>query len=184
MLVESYDEEGAKVYDMIIRQIFQDLQLGPSVTDLKAFVDPKEVVFIMAIKMKKTTSNTYLNEVAHTKFYKDNNQTNILVDNENYLPNILKVLWDEFGRENVHQPDRYTIVLDGDQRAVEEFIVDNPSINLQKRIYDAIYRIVPEGFKVIKDMSRDDIVAIVATDELIKDKWVKKAEEYMDELNS
>ena len=184
MLVESYDKDGAEVYDMIIRQIFQDLQLGPSVTDMKAFVDPKEVVFIMAIKTKKTSSNTYLKEVAHTKFFKDNNQTNVFVDDENYLPHILKVLWDKYGRENVHQPDRYTIVLDGDQRFIEEYVVDNPSINLQKRVYDGIYRIVTEGFKVIKDVSRDGIIAIVATDELIRDKWVEKAEEYIDELNS
>ena len=50
MYVESYDEEGAAVYDMIIKQIFQDLQLGPSIVDLRAFVDPKNAMFIFAIK--------------------------------------------------------------------------------------------------------------------------------------
>ena len=135
MYVESYDEEGAAVYDMIIKQIFQDLQLGPSIVDLRAFV------------------------------------------------NILKVLWREFGRENVHQPNRYAIVLEGNQMQVADFVVDNPQINLQKRIYDGIYRILPEGFKIIKDLSRDGVVAVVATDELIKDDWMEKCEEYIDELN-
>ena len=40
MLVECYDEKGAEVYEMIIKQIFQDLVLGPAVEDLKAFANP------------------------------------------------------------------------------------------------------------------------------------------------
>ena len=50
--------------------------------------------------------------------------------------------------------------------------------------YDAIFRIVPEGFKIMKDISRDDIVSVIATDELIKDEWVEKAEGYIVELNT
>lgn len=183
MLVESSDENGAEVYDMIIKQIFQDLQLGPSVLDLRAFVNPDDAVFIIAIKMKKTASTKYLKDVAKAKYSESDNQTRVLIDDENYLPNILKVLWREYGRENVHQPDRYTIILDGDESRANDFIVDNPFINLQKRIYDGIYRIVPEGFKIIKDMSINDIVAVVATDELIMDKYVEKAEEYIKELS-
>lgn len=182
MLVESYDQNGAEVYEMIIKQIFQDLQLGPSVLDLRAFVNPKDAVFIMAIKMKKTSSNKFLKDVAKAKYIKEDNQTRILINDENYLPNILKVLWREYGRENVHQPDRYTAILDGDETRANDFIIDNPFINLQKRIYDGIYRIVPEGFKVIKDMTDKDIVCVVATDELIRNKYVEKAQEYIDEL--
>jgi len=47
-----------------------------------------------------------------------------------------------------------------------------------------MFRIVPEGFKIIKDMSEGDIVAVVATDELIRDSWVEKASEYINELNT
>ena len=41
---------------------------------------------------------------------------------------------------------------------------------------------MPEGFKIIKDMSTKDIVAVVATDELIYDSWIEKANEYIAEL--
>ena len=43
MLVECYDKKGAEVYEIIIKQIFQDLVLGPSVDDLKAFVNPDDL---------------------------------------------------------------------------------------------------------------------------------------------
>ncbi|WP_263641016.1 methanogenesis marker 17 protein [Methanobrevibacter arboriphilus] len=90
MLVESTDVEGAKVYEMIIKQIFQDLQLSPSVKDMRVFVDPKEVVFILAIKMDKTSNFTILGDVTSIEYDKESNKTIIRVKDENYLPNILK----------------------------------------------------------------------------------------------
>ncbi len=183
MYIESNDPEGAKVYDMIIKQIFQDLVLPPSIADMKAYVNPNEVVCMMAIKMRKTSSETFLKQVASVEYDKEEDNTRILINNETYLPNILKKLWFENGRENVHQPSRYVIVLNG-RHDIENLVVDNPYENLKRRIYDAIFRIIPEGFKIIKDMSRDDIVAVIATDELIQDHWIEKLEEYIVELNT
>ncbi|WP_297982681.1 methanogenesis marker 17 protein [uncultured Methanobrevibacter sp.] len=183
MYIESNDEEGAKVYDMIIRQIFQDLVLPPSIDDMRAYVNPDEVCFIIAIKMRKTSQNITLKEVAKISYEKDDDTTVILIDDENYLPNILKTLWSEFGREQVHQPSRYVIHIKGNHQ-LSDLVVDSPYKNLKRRIYDAIFRIVPEGFKIMKDISRDDIVSVIATDELIKDEWIEKAEGYIVELNT
>ena len=65
---------------------------------------------------------------------------------------------------------------------MKTIIFDDPHSNLQRRIYDAVFRILPEGFKIIKDLSTEDIVTVVATDELIKDAWIEKANEYNDVL--
>ena len=184
MLVECYDEKGAEVYEMIIKQIFQDLVLGPSVEDLKAYVDPREPVFILAIKMKKTSGAKNLEDVAKVTYKKEEDVTDIFVENENYLPNILKKLWFMYSREDIYQPTRFNIELPGDQSELASMVVDDPHSNLQRRIYDAIFRILPEGFKIIKDMSEKSIVAIIATDELIKDDWVEKMEVYLSELNN
>ena len=183
MHIESNDPEGAKVYDMIIRQIFQDLVLPPSIADMRAYVNPNEVVFIIAIKMRKTSQHITLKDVAKISYDSTEDKTTINIDNENFLPNILKKLWSEKGRGNVQQPSRYIIKLDGNQD-VADYVVDDPYKNLKRRVYDAIFRIVPEGFKIMKDISRDDIVAVVATDELIKDEWVEKAYNYMEELDN
>ena len=183
MLVECYDERGAEVYEIIIKQIFQDLVLGASVDDLKAFVNPDDPVFILAIKMKKTSSVVTFEDVANLSYVKENDVTRIIVDNENYLPNILKQLWKRFSREEIYQPNRYQLEIEGDHVDLKTLVIDDPHSNLQRRIYDAIFRILPEGFKNIKDLSSGDIVAVVATDELIKDAWIEKCHEFMDELN-
>ncbi|MDR0901003.1 MAG: methanogenesis marker 17 protein [Methanobrevibacter sp.] len=182
MLVESYDETGGEVYEMIIKQIFQDLQLSPSIKDMKVFVDPKEVVFILAMKMDRTSNTTTLNDVADISYNKSENQTTIRVNDENYLPNILKILWNKKGRENIYQPNRFNIAIEGNIADLNSLVIDDPHENLKKRIYDSIFRIIPEGFRIIRDISEDDIIAVVCTDELIKDEWIKKGKEMRDEL--
>ena len=184
MLVECYDKKGAEVYEIIIKQIFQDLVLGASVDDLKAFVNPDDPVFILAIKMKKTSTVVEFKDVASFSYNKQNDVTMILVDDENYLPNILNKLWRIFSRDEIYQPNRYQLEISGNQMDLENLVIDDPHSNLQRRIYDAIFRILPEGFKIIKDMSTKDIIAVVATDELIMDSWIEKAEEYISELNN
>ena len=182
MLVECYDERGAEVYEIIIKQIFQDLVLGASVDDLRAYVNPDDPVFVLAIKMKKTSNAVAFGDVATLTYVKDDDITRIIVDNENYLPNILKQLWRRYSREEIYQPNRYQLEIAGDHVDLSTIIVDDPHSNLQRRVYDAIFRILPEGFKIIKDMSTEDIVTVVATDELIADAWIEKANEYIAEL--
>ena len=184
MLVECYDERGAEVYEIIIKQIFQDLVLGAAVDDLRAYVNPDDPVFILAIKMKKTSSVVKFEDVANLTYVKDDDVTRILVDNENYLPNILKQLWKRFSREEIYQPNRYQLEIAGDNTDLKTLVIDDPHSNLQRRIYDAIFRILPEGFIIIKDMSTDNIVTVVATDELIADAWIEKANEYISELEN
>ena len=183
MLVECYDERGAEVYDIIIKQIFQDLVLGASVDALRAYVNPDDPVFVLAIKMRKTSNAVLFDEVANLNYDKQDDVTRIIIDNENYLPNILKRLWAQFSRDEIYQPNRYQIDIAGDQTDLKSLVIDDPHSNLQRRIYDAIFRILPEGFKIIKDLSTEDIVVVVATDELIKDDWIEKAHEYIKELN-
>ena len=183
MLVECYDERGAEVYEIIIKQIFQDLVLGASVDDLKAYVNPDDPVFVLAIKMRKTSNVVKFEDVANLTYDKNDDVTRILIDNENYLPNILKELWKQFSRDEIYQPNRYQLEIAGDYTDLKSIVVDDPHSNLQRRIYDAVFRILPEGFKIIKDLSTEDIVCVVATDELIKDEWIEKCHEFMDELN-
>jgi len=169
---------------MIIQQIFQDLQLSPSIDDMRVYVDPEEVVFILAMKLGKTSSFTSLHDVATIKYDRGENNTVLRVKDENYLPNILKKLWGEKGRENVHQPNRYSVILDGKPENLKNLVIDDPYVNLKKRVYDAAFRIIPEGFRIVRDISDEDVIAIVCTDELIKDEWLDKGFQYVEELKN
>ena len=61
------------------------------------------------------------------------------------------------------------------------------SFFLSKKLFSIVVNIFeilpPVLFKIIKDVSVGDIVAVIATDELIKDDWIDKANDYIAELN-
>lgn len=182
MIVESYDKSGAEVYEMVIRQTLQDLQLSRSIKDIKVFIDPREPVFIIIVKYEKAASPITIDDFTEYEYNKEENNIYIRVKDETYLPELLTKLWEIEGREKIQQPSRYEIVINKPEAKLEGIIVHDPAEDLKKKIYDAIFRIIPEGFKVIQRSSEDNIIAMVCSDEIIKDEWIKKRDEMIKDI--
>ncbi len=182
MIVECYDSQGAEVYEMIIRQILQDVQISRSIQDLKVYVDPREPVFIIAIKYLQAASPITIDDFAEYKYDQNENATYIRVKDETYLPELLQKLWKMEGREKVQQPSRFEIIINDPKVKLQGMAIHDPKEDLKKKIYDAIFRIVPEGFRVIHDYSKENIISMVCSDEIIKDEWIKKQEDMIKSL--
>lgn len=182
MIVESYDKSGAEVYEMVIRQILQDLQLSRAIRDIKVFTDPREPVFIIVIKYEKAASPVTIDDFTEYEYNKEENNIFIRVKDETYLPELLEKLWEMEGREKIQQPSRYEIIINNPKANLKGIAIHDPAEDLKKKIYDAIFRIIPEGFKVIQHSSGDNIIAMVCSDEIIKEEWVKKRDEMIKEL--
>lgn len=69
MYVECYDESGSEVYDMILRHILQEVQIGRAINDVQIYVDPREPVFIIVVKYEKA---------AHQWFWKTSQNINMI----------------------------------------------------------------------------------------------------------
>ncbi|MGC9516601.1 MAG: methanogenesis marker 17 protein [Methanomicrobiales archaeon] len=184
MIVECYDEKGAEVYEMIIRHVLQEVQITRSIKDIKVYADPREPVFIIAIKVEKTSKPVKIEDFAEYKYDEEENKIYIRIKDETYLPDLLKKLWDIEGRENIQQPTRFEVVINHPRSKLEGLIVHDPAQKLKRKIYDAIFRILPEGFRVIRDLSEDDIVAMTCSDEILKDEWIEKGKELVEEMKN
>ncbi|BAW30907.1 MAG TPA: methanogenesis marker 17 protein [Methanothermobacter sp.] len=184
MKIECYDREGAEAYELVVKQVLQDLQLGRAVDDLRIFADPREPVFIIAVKFAKAASPIYLEDMAIPEYDKEENKLHLRITDETYLPELLEKLWKLEGREKIQQPTRFEIIIENPTTKLEGLMVHDPQETLKKKIYDAIFRIIPEGFRVIRDISQDNIIAMVCTDELLNDKWIKKAHKITEEIRS
>lgn len=184
MLVECYDPKGAEVYELIVKQVMHDLQINRSIKDMRVFVDPRVPVFIMAVMVEKTSKNVFIEDFATYEYDPQEDQTSIRIRDETYLPNLLKKLWEMEGREKIHQPSRFEIIIENPKSELKELVVYDPAENLKRKVYDAIFRILPEGFRVIKDLSEDNIVAMVCTDELLKEEWIEKCIEMIKDLKN
>ena len=52
------------------------------------------------------------------------------------------------------------------------------------KVYDALFRIIPEGFRVVDHYSEDEIIALTCTDELMQEKWIDKSREIIAKMRS
>ncbi len=182
MIVECYDKRGAEAYELVVKQVLQDLQLGRAVEDLRIFVDPREPIFIIVVKVAKTSHPIYINDMATYEYDEEERKLRLHINDETYLPHLLERLWKLEGREKIQQPSRFEIFIDDPSIDLEGLLVYDPGETLRRKVYDAIFRILPEGFRVIRDISQDNIIAMVCTDELLEDKWIEKAYKMIEKL--
>ena len=184
MKVECYDEDGAAVYDMIVRHILQEVQVSRAIKDLRVYVDPREPVFIIVVQFEKTAPPVVLEDFAEYEYDSEANEAFIRIKNENYLPQLLNKLWEIEGRNKVHQPSRFEVIIDDPRNQLEGIVVQNPEEDLKKKIYDAIFRIIPEGLRVVEHYSEGNIIAMTCSDEVIKDEWTAKMMTIIEEIKS
>ncbi|WP_414469477.1 methanogenesis marker 17 protein [Methanobacterium sp. ACI-7] len=182
MLVECYDPKGAEVYEMIIRQILQDVQISRSIKNMNVFVDPREPVFIISLKFEKAASPITVGDFTEYEYNKEEDNIFIKIKDETYLPELLQKLWEEEGRERIQQPSRFEIIINNPTVELEGMVIHDPKDDLKKKLYDAIFRIIPEGFKVVHQVTKEDIISMLCSDEVIKDEWIKKQQEMIKKL--
>lgn len=182
MQVECYDESGQEVYDMILRQILQDVQIVRAVKDVRIFIDPRDPVFIIVVQYLKTAPPVVLEDFTEYEFDPDANEALIRIKDEKYLPDLLKKLWEIEGRNKIHQPSRFEVIIDDPQVKLEGLIVHDPEEDLKKRVYDALFRIIPEGFRVVEHYSEGNIIALTCSDEYIKEEYLEKTREIIKEM--
>ena len=184
MKVECYDENGAEVYDMIVRHILQEVQVSRSIGDLRVYVDPREPVFIIVVRLEKASKPVVIEDFTEYEFNKAGNEMFIKIKDETYLPELLEKLWELEGRNKIHQPNRFEVIIDDPTKDLEGLVIRDPQEDLKKKVYDAIFRIIPEGFRVIDHRSEGNIIALTCTDEMMKDEWIKKTEEIIEEVKN
>ncbi|WP_455644952.1 methanogenesis marker 17 protein [Methanosphaera sp.] len=182
MYVECYDEVGAQVYDTLLRHTLQDLKLARAISAIKIFIEPREALFIGVVKLEKASQPIYLDDVASHKM--EDGILKITIKNEDYTPNILRALWEKEGRVNVTQPDRYKIEVENPTVDVDNLMIHNPSQELKRKVYDALFRVMPEGFRMTRNASEGNMICIMSSDEIIDEKWNKKFNEVIEEVRN
>ena len=167
---------------MILRQILQDIQIVRAVKDVRIFIDPRKPVFIIALQYQKTSPPIVLEDFTEYEYDPEANETFIRIKDEKYLPELLKKLWEIEGRNKIHQPSRFEVIIDDPQVKLEGLVVHDPEEDLKKKIYDAIFRIIPEGFRVVEHYSEDNLIVLTCSDEYIKEEYLEKTQEIIKEM--
>lgn len=173
--VECADAVGGGSYRRIAADILGDLDLIKVIGRLHIFIDPKVPLFLAVGVTRKLPRRVRLRDFANVL----EQEGGVVVDisDETYLAQLLNILWERFGRDQVEQPDRWTIRLrkgEMDASEIEDLVVFDPTESLAKDIIYALQYIAPEGFKVRRQLVKEGRFYYVASENTLDENEVDR----------
>jgi len=187
-VVESTIAEEAEHYKQIVSDAITDLVLARAIEKIKVVVTPEETLFQMVVVLRSGMPPVKVSDFAQVgEGTFGESEVVIDIDNEAYLPQLLKNLWDMCGRINVHQPERNTVSVTCENPLehipeIEEMVIEDPQRTLQSRLVDMAIRATPEGFRVRYHSLDGNHFIFVATEDVMKNEWIEEAHKMLDEL--
>ena len=183
--VECPEPLGAVYYRQITNDVLLDHNLLRVINKLHVFIDPRIPVFVAVGTLKKITTIVRVRDFANVNPLGD--KITLVISDETYLAPMLKIFWQQFGKDKVEQPDRFTVILynvEAEAREIEDLVVADPSASLFKDLIYAFRLIAPEGFRVRSETFSKERFSFVASEDtlaqdltpLIRDKFALMGE--------
>jgi putative methanogenesis marker protein 17 len=99
----------------------------------------------------------------------------VTIHDETYATDLLKMLWDKFGKDKVTQIDRWESVIPSDFVTLEELqemVIAEPGKRMMEGVLDAVVRIIPEGFR-IGHLRYENGLTVIASENPVQEDWVR-----------
>ncbi len=173
--VECDDAVGGESYRRIAADILGDLDLIKVIGRLHIYIDPTVPLFLAVGVTRKLPRRVRLRDFANV--LEQEGGVVIDISDETYLAQLLNILWERFGRDQVEQPDRWTIrIRSGEMELseIEDLIVFDPTESLAKDIIYALQYVAPEGFKVRRQLVKEGRFYYVASENTLDEKEVDR----------
>ena len=172
---DSPEKAGGEYYERIAADVLQDLNLLRVISKLHVSVDPKVPLFIVVGVIRKLPAVVRIHDFASVQV--KGNRITLSISDESYLAPLLRFLWGRYGKPNVEQPDRWTVVItvpEGGAEGFEELPVYDPREDIFRDLMYAMVCIQPEGFKVRKEAYKDGKFWFVASEDTLPEDVVEK----------
>jgi putative methanogenesis marker protein 17 len=178
--VEGSEEYGNEVYVELFERILIDLGLTNRVEGAKLLIYPEKHLFIVTVRMRQARTTVKVDEVADVSDREGN--AFLVIRNESYAPALLALLWKQFGRERIEQLSRLEILAHGVTTERIEGLQISPGEELRKEVLDAIWRLLPEGFKVRHNLFDENVMTIVSTEHTMDDEFLQMGEKAHEQM--
>ncbi|MCQ2078661.1 MAG: methanogenesis marker 17 protein [archaeon] len=164
IVVTGPDEYGCERYKALYGELMNDVGKLAAIEKSYLLLRPEVPLFVVSVRMKTIPSARTIGAVASTRSERD--VVYVSISDEMYAPGILTALWHRYGRDNVQQIDRLDISVRG---AKTSFEVDDINVESQeqpvKEVLGALNRVLPEGIRVRRTLTGNDVITVVATEE-------------------
>lgn len=185
--VESAIPSEQEFYRKIIEDNMASLRLAPAIGRIKVVLRPEDSLFQMAIILRDVGTRVTTIDIADVEAKPVAGEIIISIKKEQYIPELLRKLWERYGRANISQPDRWTVAISTD-RAEEEasflkdMVVADPRHRLHENLVDFAIRITPEGFRVRYHLYKGNKFIFVASEEALKHEWIEETKTMLEKL--
>jgi len=179
--VTGQEEYAAKKYREIIMDILQDLGLIRTIGRLYVYVDIQKPYFAMYGLLRSGIPPLTVKDVGDVLKVQAGYQ--IKINDEEHMANLLRVLWERYGRERVEQPSRDIVIIASDTSPSELMVADLEAEFLQD-LTDALIRIVPEGFRNRRNIMTKDSFFFIAAEESLTPEILSEIEGKIREMEN
>jgi putative methanogenesis marker protein 17 len=163
--VECPEPLGGEYYRQITNDVLLDHNLLKVIDKLHIFIDPKVPVFVAVGTLRKIMSIVRVRDFANVNPLEG--KITLVISDETYLAPMLKLFWERFGKDQVEQPDRFTVMLydvKADPKEIEDMVVADPSESLFRDLIYAFRCIAPEGFRLRKEKFTKEKFSFIASE--------------------
>jgi len=166
--VESTDPVGRDQYHRLASVVIGDHGLIGVLKKIHIYIDPEIPIFVATGITRKLLHEIRVSDIGSVSH--ENGHVTISIGEETYFAALLQMLWDRFGKDLVNQPDRFTILMDLDEKVAEtlsDLVVIDPTESLYKDLIYSLQVICPEGFKVRKQSFSEGKFFFVASEDTL-----------------
>jgi putative methanogenesis marker protein 17 len=175
------EQYGAKKYREIIMDILQDLGLIRSIGRLYVYADINKPYFAVYGLLRSGIPPLTAQDVGDVMKVAGGYQ--IKINDEEHMSDLLRALWERYGRERVAQPARDILIIASDTSPASLMVADLEAEFLQD-LTDALVRIVPEGFRNRRNEMTKDSFLFIAAEESLTPAMVSEIKEKIREMEN
>jgi len=180
--VEGTEEFGNEVYAELFERILVDLGLTNRVEVARLVVKPEVPLFLVSIRTRRARTAVKISDISTVE--QRQRDTYMMIGDESYAPALLALLWKRFGRERIEQITRLEVLVHGIKQEELEDLELDPGQELKKEVLDAVWRLLPEGFKVRHNILSESVMTVAATEHIMQPEYIALAEKVHREMET
>jgi len=174
IIVEGMDEYGSAAYRQLFDVVMSDIGKAVMMDNVLLILKPEVPLFVFSVKLRNRPESLKVKDAASIR--SEGDDVHITISDERYAPEILRQLWDMYGRTNVAQSTRFDISIFGaDPDRISEIEISS-SEEVLKEVIGAVWRAMPEGIKARHTFITGNVVTIMATEEIVTPELRKEGE--------
>jgi putative methanogenesis marker protein 17 len=178
--VEGTEKYGNQAYAELFERILLQLGLTNRVTGARIIVDMEKPIFLVSVKVRRARMAVKVSDICEVE--ERSNGAFLTIRDESYAPALLALLWKRYGRDRIEQLTRLEILAHGIKPEEAAGLELDPGEELKKEVLDAVWRLLPEGFKVRHNLFTDTVITILATEHVMQPEWIELAEKVHREM--